>query len=325
MGIERANPIVGRPHAGRWRTSRRGLRIPRLGLRLPDGWLGFLMVLPGLTLMTLYVLYPLVQVILGSFVQSYTLGQQGHFVGLANFQAVLGDETFRESLGRSLYYTAGNIVLQLVLGLGFALLLNMNLPGRNIARGAVLFPFIVPAVVAALIWTYALDPATGVVNYVLMSSHLISRPLQLLSNPSTAMNTVILISTWKYLPLIVILFLARLQTIPVDVLEAARCDGATALQIFRHVIWPWLVPVVLVAIMARTILSFNEFEMPYLLAHGGPLGTVTTLPVMVRELLNDEVDMGRAAAVSLIMMLILAVVLAGYVLAYRRGERTIEG
>ncbi len=323
--MARANLVAGPLRTARWRTSASGLRLPRLGLRLPDGWLGVLMVLPALTLMSLYVLYPLVQVILGSFFQSYTLGQSGHFVGFANFQAILSNDTFLPSLGRSIYYTVGNIVLQLVLGLAFAMLLNMNLPGRNIARGAVLFPFIVPAVVAALIWTYALDPLTGVVNYVLLSNHLIDKPLQLLSNPATAMNTVVLISTWKYMPLIIILFLARLQTIPVEVVEAARCDGATPMQIFRHVVWPWLVPVVLVAVMARTILSFNEFEMPYLLAHGGPLGTVNTLPVLVRELLNDEVDMGRAAAVSLIMMLILAVVLAGYVFAYRRGERTLEG
>jgi multiple sugar transport system permease protein len=323
--MARANLAVGQARAARWRTSARGLRLPRLGLRLPDGWLSFLMLLPALVLMSLYVLYPLAQVIAGSFLQSYTLGQPGHFVGFSNFREILSDNTFLPSLGRSVYYTVGNIVLQLGLGLAFALLLNMNLPGRSIARGAVLFPFIVPAVVAALIWTYALDPLTGIVNYLLLSNHLIKQPLQLLSSPSTAMNTVILISTWKYMPLIIILFLARLQTIPVEVVEAARCDGATALQVFRHVVWPWLVPVALVAVMARTILSFNEFEMPYLLAHGGPLGTVNTLPVLVRELLNDEVDLGRAASVSLIMMLILAVVLAGYVFAYRRGERTLEG
>ena len=283
------------------------------------------MVLPALALMSVYVLYPLYQVIVGSFSQSYDLGKPSHFVGTSNFKEILAGTAFLPALGRSLYYTGGNILLQLTLGLGFALLLNQNLPGRNIARGAVLFPFIVPAVVAALIWTYALDPLTGVVNYLLLSNHLIKDPLQLLSAPATAMNTVILISTWKYMPLIVILFLARLQTIPTEVVEAAECDGANPWQVFWSVTWPWLQPVVLVAVMARTILSFNEFEMPYLLAHGGPLGTVNTLPVLVRELLNDELDLGRAAAVSLFMMLILAVVLSGYIYAYRRGERGLEG
>lgn len=316
---------MGSRGESRWRTGAGGLPIPRVGRKLRDSWLAFFMVLPALSLMTVYVLYPLYQVIVGSFMQSYTLGAAPHWVGLGNFQEIFAGSAFLPALGRSLYYTGGNIVLQLILGLGFALLLNQNLPGRNIARGAVLFPFIVPAVVAALIWTYALDPLTGVVNYVLMSNHFIKDPLQLLSSPATAMNTVILISTWKYMPLIIILFLARLQTIPLEVIEAARCDGANAWQVFWHVTWPWLQPVVLVAVMARTILSFNEFEMPYLLAHGGPLGTVNTLPVLVRELLNDEVDLGRAAAVSLVMMLILAVVLAGYIFVYRRGEKSLEG
>ena len=310
---------------GRWRIGAGGLPIPRLGRNLRDSWLAFFMVLPALALMTVYVLYPLYQVIVGSFMQSYSLAEPPHWVGFSNFQEIFAGSAFLPALGRSLYYTGGNIVLQLTLGLAFAMLLNQNLPGRNIARGAVLFPFIVPSVVAALIWTYALDPLTGVVNYLLLSNNLIHDPLQLLSSPATAMNTVILISTWKYMPLIIILFLARLQTIPVEVIEAAKCDGANAWQVFTNVTWPWLQPVVLVAVMARTILSFNEFEMPYLLAHGGPLGTVNTLPVLVRELLNDELDLGRAAAVSLIMMLILAVVLAGYIFAYRRGEKSLEG
>ncbi len=310
---------------GRWRTGAGGLPIPRLGRNLRDSWLAFFMVLPALLLMTVYVLYPLYQVTVGSFMQSYTFGTAPHWVGLSNFNEIFAGGAFMPALGRTLYYTGGNIMLQLILGLAFAMLLNQNLPGRNIARGAVLFPFIVPAVVAALIWSYALDPLTGVTNFVLMSNHLIKQPLQLLSSPATAMNTVILISTWKYMPLIIILFLARLQTIPVEVVEAAKCDGAHAWQVFTNVTWPWLQPVVLVAVMARTILSFNEFEMPYLLAHGGPLGTVNTLPVLVRELLNDEVDLGRAAAVSLIMMLILAVVLAGYLFAYRRVETSLEG
>jgi len=309
----------------RWRKGAGGIPLPRVGLRLSDHWLALLMVLPALTLMAIYVLYPLSQLIAGSFLQSYVLGQAGHWVGWQNFQIIWADNQFLPALNRTIYYTVGELALQLTLGLAFALLLNMNLPGRNIARGAVLFPFIVPAVVAALIWTYALDPLTGIVNYALISWHIIHKPLLLLALPSTAMNTVVFISAWKYIPLIIILFLARLQTIPVEVVEAARCDGATTWQVFRHVTWPWLLPVVMVAAIARTILSFNEFEMPFLLAHGGPLQSVTTLPVLIRQYLSQSVDIGSASAVSLVMMAILVVVLSLYVVVYRRGERTLDG
>lgn len=312
----------GNPH---WRTGKGGIRVPRLALRISDNWLSFFLVAPALGLMTVYVLYPLWEVISGSFLQSFILGQPGHFVGLANFQALLANGQFLPALQLSVYYTVGNIVLQLGLGLPIALLLNMKLPGRNIARGAVLFPFIVPAVVAALIWTFVLDPNTGIVDYVMTSLRVIHQPIPFLTSPSYAMNTVIVISTWKYVPLIIILFLARLQTIPSEVLEAARCDGANGWQVFRHVIWPWVLPVALVAVMARTILSFNEFDMPYLLAHGGPLESVTTAPVLVREVLNSQNDFGSASAMSLVMMAILVIVLIGYLVVYRRGERMLDG
>lgn len=324
--MERELPgVVPAARSARWRVTSRGLPLPRMGRKLPDSWLSVLMVAPALILMMIYVLYPLWQVIAGSFEQQDTLSAPLHWVGLANFQAIFATGQFWSSLGLNLYYTIGNVIVQIPLGLGFALLLNMALPGRNIARGAILFPFIVPAVVAALIWSYMLNPSIGVIDYLLLHFHLIGKPLLFLSDPGGAMNTVILVSAWKYMPLMIILFLARLQTIPVEVLEATRCDGANAWQTFRHVVWPWLLPVVLIAIMVRTILSFNEFDMPYLLARGGPLDSVFTLPVMIRSLINDQSNMGQGSAVSLIMIAILLVVSLVYLVVYRWGEKSLDG
>ncbi|HZU59588.1 MAG TPA: sugar ABC transporter permease [Solirubrobacteraceae bacterium] len=321
-----AKLVVGVPQEeARWRFTSRGVPVPRMGRRLPDFLLSFLMVAPALILMLVYVLYPFWQIATGAFETQATLSSPLQWVGLANFRAIFAQGQFTHALVLTIYYTLGQIVLQVSLGLAIALLLNLRLPGRNIARGTILFPFIVPAVVAALIWTYILDPATGPLDYVLVHLHLIQRPLLFLSDPNMAMNTVVLISVWKYMPLIIILFLARLQTIPVEILEAARCDGANAWQTFRHVTWPWVFPVVLIAIMVRTILSFNEFDMPYLLARGGPLNTVFTLPVMIRSLINDQNQLGQASAVSLIMIAILVVVCLAYVWAYRHGERGLDG
>jgi ABC-type sugar transport system permease subunit len=271
-----------------------------------------------------YVVYPLYSVVSSSFMDFPTLAGAGTWTGLANYQWLIDGGLFVPALGRSLYYTFANIILQTIIGFGIAVVLNAKLPGRNFARGAILFPFIVPGVVAALIWGYMFDDLTGVVNYVLLSLHIIKEPLGWLSGIKTAMNTVIVISIWKFMPFMIILFLARLQTIPTDMLEAARVDGANWLQIFRNMILPWMLPVVLVAVMLRMIWSFNEFDMPFLLTQGGPDEATLVLPVLIRQLLLDQLSPGRAAAVSTIMILILVLFGILYNIVYRRAEKVLD-
>lgn len=308
----------------RWRTTSRGLPFPRLGLHISDARLALLLMLPALVLMLVYVAYPLWSVVTSSFQEWDSLNTPGRFVGLANFAWLFSDGPFIAAFGRSVYYTIANIGSQTLLGFAIALLLHQSLPGRNIARGAILFPFIVPAVVAALIWGYLLNDLTGVLNYVLETLHIIDKPLGLLSDPGSAMNTVVAISVWKYMPFMIILFLARLQTVPLDLTEAARCDGASPMQVLRFVILPWMAPVIVVAVMLRTIWSFNEFDMPFLLAQGGPDQSTLVLPVLIRQLLIDNLDLGKAAAVSVVMILLLGVAGIAYAALFRRGERVID-
>ena len=313
-----------RKQVNRWRTSASGIRLPRLGVHIGDHLLALLMVLPALVLMLLYVLYPLVTVIYSSVMQWDTLTSPGRFVGLQNFSDLFSSDLFRRSLARSGVYTVGNILLQIAGGVLIALLLNKPLPGRNVARGVVLFPFIVPGVVAALIWQYLLNDYTGVVNYLLSEAHLIQHPLGWLSSPKNAMTSVIVISAWKYVPFMTVLFLARLQTIPTEVVEAARCDGASAVDVFRYITLPWITPVLAVAVMLRTIWSFNEFDMPFLLTQGGPSDATLVLPILIREFLLNNLDVGKAAAVSMVMILVLVASGLVYIWVYNRSERTLD-
>lgn len=282
------------------------------------------MVMPALLLMAVYLVYPLWSVIANSFQQT-TPGNPIQWVGLQNYQWLINGQSFFPALGLSVYYTFWNVVTQTPLALGISMLLDKKLPGRNIARGAILFPFVMPAVVVALIWSYMIDPLHGVVPYLLDTWRVTHNPIGLLANPHTAMNTVIGVSVWKFMPFWITLFLARLQTIPKDVTESARCDGANAWQVFRYVIWPWLRPVVLVAVMLRTILSFNEFDIPFLLAQGGPLNSVMVLSVLIRHLVVDNQDYGEASAVSVVMIAILVVSSLAYFAVYRRAERQLRG
>ncbi len=309
----------------RWRTGRFGIRYPRLGRHLSDGQLSLVMVAPALILMLGYVVYPLWSVLSSSLQDYPNIVGSGTWTGLSNYQWLLDGHEFLPALARSLYYTFANIFLQTVIGFAIALVLNNELPLRNLARGAILFPFIVPGVVAALIWGYMFDDLTGVANYALTSLHIIKEPLGWLSTPKTAMNTVIAISVWKFMPFMIILFLARLQTLPTEMLEAAKVDGANLLQVFRFMILPWMLPVVMVAVMLRMIWSFNEFDMPFLLTQGGPADATLVLPVMIRQLLLDQLSPGRAAAVSTIMIGILVAFGLLYNLVYRRAEKVLDG
>lgn len=272
---------------------------------MSDRTLGILMILPAAILIVTYLGLPLITAIITSLFQQDTITQARKFVGLGNFVWLAQNPLFWESLERSIYWTVGNAILQLLGGLGIALLLHAELRGRNIVRGIVLFPFILPAVVAALIWNYMLNDMLGVINYVLQSLHIITQPLGAMSTTSNAMNTIILISTWKFMPFLVVMFLSRLQTLPLELSEAARMDGCGPLRVFTRITLPWLLPVIIVALLLRVIWSFNEFDIPFLLTQGGPLNATMTLPLLIRYLAFDYLDVGKAAAVALVMIVIL--------------------
>lgn len=291
---------------------------------ISDRTLGIIMILPAAVLICTYLGLPLVTAIYTSLFQEDTITHQRVWVGLGNFSWLGQNPLFWDSLVRSLYWTAGNVVLQFVGGLGIALLLHAELRGRDIVRGIVLFPFIVPAVVAALIWNYMLNDMLGVINYVLQSWHIISQPLAAMSTPSRAMNTIIVISSWKFVPFIIVMFLGRLQTLPLELAEAARIDGCGPLRVFRYITLPWLLPVIIVALLLRVIWSFNEFDMPYLLTQGGPLNATMTLPLLIRYLGFDYLDIGKASAVALIMiglLLALAKIMFGL---FHRAEAGLQ-
>lgn len=272
---------------------------------MSDHTLGLLMILPAAVLIVAYLALPLITAVITSLYQQDTITHARTYVGLGNFVWLAQNPLFWESLGRSIYYTAGNAILQLVGGIAIALLLHANLRGRNLVRGIILFPFIVPAVVAALVWNYMLNDMLGVVNYVLQSLHVIAQPLGAMSTPSNAMNTIVLLSSWKYVPFMVVMFLSRLQTLPLELSEAARMDGCGSWRVFTKITLPWLLPVVIVALLLRIIWSFNEFDLPFLLTQGGPNNGTMTLPLLIRYLAFDYLDVGKAAAVALIMIVLL--------------------
>ena len=307
-----------KPTTGKW--IRRGING---GFEITDRTLAVLMILPSVILITAFAIYPVIQGLIASFFRIESATFEMTFIGINNYLKLFGASLFWESLVRTLVWTFVTITIQLTIGLAISLLLHQELKGRALARGFVLFPYLVPAVVVAVTWRFILDPTLGVVNRVLVDWGIIERPIAFLATKSTALIFVIIGGIWKYTPFVVIMLLARLQVIPVDLEEAAKIDGASNWQVFRHITLPWLMPVIVITLLLRTIWMFNEFDMVYLFAFGGPLFGTTTLPVLVRYLAFDARQIGMAAAASSVMVAILMLMSWGYFSWYNRAEENL--
>jgi multiple sugar transport system permease protein len=250
--------------------------------------------------------------------------RSGPFVGLENYVTLIQAPEVREAAGRTLVWTVANVAIQTVLGMMIALLVHAGLRGQTLARGLVLFPYMVPAIVVALVFRFLFNDVTGVVNYLLISAHLVTRPVAWLSSPDSALWAAIAVNCWKYTPFMVIVFLARLQTVPLELYDAARIDGATAWDEFRYVTFPWIRPVLLIAMLLRTIWTVNDFDLIYLLAFGGPLSATTTVPILIRGIAFSKQDIGMASALALCAALLLCVAAWIYLREYRRSEAQLQ-
>ena len=291
---------------------------------LSDRTLALLFVLPSAVLLLTFSVYPFLQAAWDSFYSIPVVTRIEEFVGFDNYARVFQEDSIRAAALRSLIWTVANVVVQVALGLAIALVLNVRLRGRDLARGLVLFPYMVPAIVIATIFRFTFNDITGIANYLWQRLPWVERPIYFLADPDIALITVTLVNCWKYTPFMVIVLLARLQTVPNDLQEAARVDGANAVQLFRDVIFPWLRPVLLVATLLRTIWTVNDFDVIYLLAFGGPLGATTTIPIEIRRLAFSQEDIGLASALAVLMAILVAVASFVYLRLYHRAEAQLN-
>lgn len=283
--------------------------------RLSDRQVGVLFMLPLILAVAVFLVWPIAEAVRLSFVRYNPLRPDDQpFVGLDNYLFVLEDPLFWESFWQAIVWTGWSTVLQAVIGVGLALLLHQPLKGMNAFRGLLLFPYIVPTVVIALNWRWLFNSEIGIVNHLLMSAGVIEERIAWLSTPTMAMTSAILLNVWKYTPFVVIVVLARLQTIPTELYDAAKVDGAGALRRFRDITLPQLAEVLAVVIVFRTIWTFNKFEEIYLLTRGGPGTSTYNLALYAFDQSIANLRMGVGAAAGVIMLLLL---LAGSMLYIR--------
>lgn len=283
--------------------------------RLSDRQVGILFMLPFLVTAAAFIVWPVAEAIRLALYQYNPLRPDDlSWVGLDNFHRILDDPLFWESFHQALVWTGWSILFQTVLGVGMAMLLHTALPGIAFFRGLLLFPYIVPTVVIALNWRWIFNSEIGIVNHALLRLGVISENIAWLATPDMAMASAILLNVWKYTPFVIICVLARLQTIPTELYDAAKVDGAGAMRRFLDITLPMLKEVLVVVIVFRTIWTFNKFEEIYLLTRGGPGTSTFNLAVYAFEEGMANLRLGVAAATGVIMIVLL---LAGTIVYVR--------
>lgn len=267
--------------------------------------LAFLFVSPALLFLLAVLGWPLVQAAILSFQDVGVIGSEGHFVGFRNYAAILGGAGFWYALGRSVVWVLGNAAVQTALALAIALILNQKFPGVRIARTWIILTWIVPTVVVVIIWRWLLSTSGGMINPLLIQAGIVERPVGFFSGRESAMASLILINSWRWFPFTTLMMLAGLTRIPGDLYEAARIDGAGTWQRFRRITWPLLQPTLMVLGVVGTLLSFNVFDVIWLLTAGGPSGGTQTLPVLIYETAFKGYRLSEAATISVLTSILL--------------------
>ena len=269
-------------------------------------WTGYLYVAPLMLWLAFTILYPLISAVFLSVQDIKIIGTPGKFVGLANYTRLLTSDAFWEALLRSAGWVVGNAAVQTLAAFAAALVLNQRFRGRGAARIWIILSWIVPAVVVVIIWRWLLS-SSGVVNYLLSSLGIVAEPIGFFSTPQAAQASVILINAWRWFPFMTVTLLAGMQSIPRELYEAAAVDGATAVQRFWSITFPLLGPVLFVLGLVGTLMSFNIFDVIWLLTGGGPSEATTTLPVLIYVTAFTKYRLSQAAAISVVAGLLLLV------------------
>jgi multiple sugar transport system permease protein/N,N'-diacetylchitobiose transport system permease protein len=243
----------------------------------------------------------------------------GHypFVGLGNYQRIFGSSDFWAAARRTAYFTIVSTWFELILGVLLALLLNVRFRGRAILRSIVILPWALPTIVNGMMWRWIYNPEYGALNALLTQLHLISQYRSWLGKPFLALNMVIVADVWKTTPLAAFLLLAGLSTIPHELYEAARVDGAGAVRSFFSVTLPLLVPTILIVLVVRTIEAFKVFDIIYVMTRGGPANGTQTIAVYayIQAFSNQLFGYGGALAYVIAMFIL------GFAFVYMRMLR----
>jgi trehalose/maltose transport system permease protein len=271
---------------------------------------------PTIIVILLVAVYPLYRTIYYSFTDAnyLRLGEE-KFIGFENYALLFSQPEWWTSVRNTATFSIFSVILEIILGLFIAMVINSQFKGRGLMRAAILIPWAIPTVVSSQMWSWMYNDVIGVVNDILARVGLISQPIGWLGNTATALPAIIAVDVWKTTPFMALLILAGLQTIPGDIYEAARVDGASAVRQFFRITIPLLVPSMLVALIFRTLDALRVFDIVYVMK-GTDLTTIS-MSVYNRQQLVDFNKLGFGSSVSVAIFLIISVFTVIYITSSR--------
>lgn len=265
-----------------------------------------LLIIPSLAVITVVMFYPLFYAFYLSFYRCFLTDPGGRtFFGMGNYERMIRTPEFWIAFKNTLVYVGGVVFLELIIGFAIAMLLNLEIKYRNIFRALFMFPWVTPSVVVALLTLWMFNRDFGVVNVILKGLGIITSFKPWIKDPSLAMFTMLIVTTWKFFPFMLIVLLAGLQTIPVQEMEAARIDGANAMQRFLHITLPHMRELIMIVTLLEFIWNFQYITVIWNTTKGGPVYATTTFPVLIYRAAFREFNLGYGASIGVFWLLFL--------------------
>jgi len=284
--------------------------------------LGFLFMLPAALILLVFLTYPLgLGVWLG--LTDTKIGRGGEFIGLENYRSLFGDSVFWLSVGNTMLYTAVASVAKFALGLWLALLLNHNIRFKSLMRAILLLPWIVPTTLSAIAFWWIYDSQFSIISWVLVKMGLIDKYINFLGDSWNARWSVIAANIWRGIPFVAISLLAGLQTISPSLYEAATIDGASRWQLFRHVTYPLLTPIIAIVMTFSVLFTFTDFQLIYVITRGGPVNATHLMATLSfqRAIPGGQLAEGAAIAMAMVPFLIAAILISFFGLQKRKWQQ----
>ena len=291
----------------------------RLGTN--KNWLGLFFMLPTAAFLLLFLVYPLGLGVWLSFTDA-KIGTPGQFVGLDNYEWIVGDSKFQTAVFFTLFYTLVASVIKFAVGLYLALLLNHHMPFKAMIRAVVLIPFIVPTVLSAIAFWWIFDPQFSIVSWTLRKAGLLEGNINFLGDVWNSRFSVIFANVWRGVPFIAITLLAGLQTVPASLYEAATLDGATRWQMFVKITYPLLTPIIAVVMTFSVLFTFTDFQLIKVLTNGGPAGATELMATMSYNtaILGGRIGEGAAISTAMVPFLLAAILVSWFGLQKRKWQ-----
>lgn len=286
----------------------------------------WIMLLPALLLLLLVFAYPIARAFwLSLFTQNLGTKLQAEFSGLDNYVRMAGDGRFWQSFLTTSIFTTTSVVLELLLGMGIAIVLNQRFLGRSLVRTSAILPWALPTALIGLAWAWIFNDQFGVANDLLLRLGLIKTGINWLGEPNLARIAVIFADVWKTTPFISILLLAGLQSISPDLYEAHSIDGASPWQSFRQITLPLLMPQILIASLFRFAQAFGVFDLIAVMTNGGPGGATEVVSLYIYSTVMRYLDFGYGAALVVVtfLLLVMIVAIASFLLSKSRTTKGI--